>query len=75
MLGFNRRAIAGAIMRHLARHPAAKDSARGVAAWCLMEIGIAPPESLVEEVLEQLVREQRVGSSTLVDGTRIYHSR
>lgn len=69
----DRDAIGEAIMRHLARHPGAKDSARGVIEWCRAGLGVAPPEDLVEEILEELLRQARIHRSVLVDGTRIYH--
>jgi hypothetical protein len=71
----DRSAIAESIVQYLARHPAAKDSARGIVFWCFAMSGVSPPEALVQDVLDGLVRDERVGSSVLVDGTRIYHVR
>lgn len=61
-------------MQHLARHPRAKDSARGVVEWCRAALGVSPPEALVQDVLEELVQQARVQTAILVDGTRIYYS-
>lgn len=70
----DRGAIIEAILRHLARNPAAKDSVRGVVDWSRVATGVAPPETLVQEILDQLVREKRIAVSVLVDGTRLYHA-
>lgn len=72
--GMERKRIIEAIVLHLARHPGAKDSVRGIVLWCRTARRTAPPEALVQDVLDELVRARRVGSSVLVDGTRIYHA-
>jgi hypothetical protein len=72
--GFDRAAIADAILRHLSVLPGAKDSARGVVTWCAAALGAAPPETLVQEILEELERQGRVASSLIVDGTRLYYA-
>ena len=69
-----RKAISYAIIRHLARHPGAKDSVRGVVQWCGVSLGVEPPEALVQQILEELQAQGRIASALLVDGTRIYHS-
>jgi hypothetical protein len=70
----DRGTIAECIVRYLALHPAAKDSAQGVVLWCFAMSGGRPPEALVEDALDELVRDKRIGSSVLVDGARIYHA-
>jgi hypothetical protein len=69
----DRSTIAEWILQYLAQHPTARDSARGVVSWCFAISDVSPPEALVQNVLDKLVRDKRIGSSVLIDGTRIYH--
>lgn len=70
----DRGTIAEWIVQYLAQRPAAKDTVQGVVLWCLAVRGVRPPEALVQDALDDLVRDKRVGSSVLVDGARIYHA-
>ena len=67
-----REQVLGSIKLYVARHPQAKDSLRGVAAWCRIMLGVTPSESLVKAAIDELVESGAIVCVRLADGTRIY---
>jgi hypothetical protein len=64
--------LIAAIEAHLAAHPAAADSAEGVARWWLGSQGLDAGVQEVEAALDQLVRRQRLRRVELADGNWLY---
>jgi hypothetical protein len=65
-------ALIAAIEAHLAAHPAAADSAEGVASWWLGAQGLAATARDVEAALAALVRQRRLRRVQLADGNTLY---
>lgn len=65
-------ALIAAIEAHLAVHPAAADSAQGVASWWVGAQGLATTTSDVEAALAALVRLRRLRRVQLADGNTLY---
>lgn len=60
------------IMRYLEQHPKASDSVVGIHRWWLAEQQNELAELDVLAAVEQLVREGRMESRTLPDGTTVF---
>ena len=73
-LAKRREAVCGAILRYLAEHPRASDTAAGICAWWLPAKGVNEGPELVEGVLEALVAEGRIRPTEVPGGARVYGS-
>jgi hypothetical protein len=65
-------ALTAAIEAHLVAHPAAADTAEGVARWWLGSQGLAASKQDVEAALDELARVRRVRRVELADGNWLY---
>jgi hypothetical protein len=66
--------VAEVIRGYLARHPAAADSAQGIAQWWLPALGIDVPVDTVERALERLVERGAVRRADVTGGAAIYRA-
>ena len=69
--------LQAAILRYLADHPVAADTARGIARyWTVEEAATETPPSLevVQRALDALVAQKRIACATLADGSKVYES-
>ena len=70
--------LQAAILRYLADHPHAADTARGIGRFWTGEAGapIEKPPSLdiVQRALDALVAQNEIACATLADGTRVYEA-
>jgi len=64
--------VRNAIAAYLRRNPDARDSLRGVAAWCETILGVNPAADLVKEVVEAMVAAGALDAVRLPDGTMTY---
>lgn len=72
MTGADLDRVEGAIVRYLAEHPDAADSAKGIARWWLAGHGQRDCIDEVREALERLRQRGVVTARTLPSGERIY---
>lgn len=70
--------LQGAILRYLADHPHAADTARGIARYWTGDAGVPaqrlPSLDAVQRALDTLAVEGRIACTTLADGARVYAS-
>lgn len=70
--------LQAAILRYLADHPHAADTARGIARYWTEEGGTPaeePPSlEVVQRALDVLVAQERIACATLADGSKVYES-
>jgi Fe2+ or Zn2+ uptake regulation protein len=64
--------LATAIEAYLNVHPAAADSAQGIADWWVLETGLKSSVSEVRRALELLMQKGVVEVQVMVDGRKIY---
>lgn len=64
--------VRDAVVEHLRRYPDARDSLRGIAAWCEAILGLRPAEDLVEDVVESMLADGALHAVRLPDGTKVY---
>ena len=67
--------LAAAILRYLAAHPGAGDSAPGIADWWLPTMGVEASVEQVRGALEALEQAGHVEAMTLADGKQLWRSR
>lgn len=69
--------LQAAILRYLADHPVAADTARGIARYWIVG-GAAtetpPPLEVVQRALDALVAQKKIAGATLADGSKVYES-
>jgi hypothetical protein len=68
------RQIATAIKDYLIEHPAAADSARGIADWWLPGMGIEASLDEVRAALDLLTKDGTVEVQVIIDGRNIYRT-
>ena len=66
--------LAAAIEAYLTVHPAAADSAQGVADWWIGEMGVRASVPDVRAALEVLVKRGVVEAQVMVDGRKVYRA-
>ncbi|MGA7981304.1 MAG: hypothetical protein WCA32_13920 [Chromatiaceae bacterium] len=66
--------LATAIEAYLSAHPAAADSAQGIADWWVLETGLNASVSDVRKALELLMQEGVVEVQVMVDGRKVYRA-
>lgn len=66
--------VAEVVEAYLAQHPAAADSAEGIAQWWLPGMGIDVPVETVGEALELLVRRGAVSRTAVSGGPAVYRA-
>lgn len=70
--------LQAAILRYLADHPDAADTARGIARYWTSEEATPrtepPPPDTVQRALDALVAQGRIACATLAGGERVYES-
>ncbi|MBS0559291.1 MAG: hypothetical protein JSR21_04475 [Proteobacteria bacterium] len=64
--------VRDAISDHLTRYPDARDTLRGIAAWCEAILGVLPAEDLVKDVVDSMEAEGILDGIRLPDGTKVY---
>lgn len=64
--------IRDAIAEHLTRYPGARDSLRGIAAWCEAILGVLPAQDEVRDVVDAMEAEGALDAIRLPDGTKVY---
>ena len=65
-------AVADEVMRYLAHHPEAADSAEGIQRWWLAPHQIEEPLERVQRALDALVRKGVLVRKTLPDGSTVF---
>lgn len=65
--------IEAAILHYVVQHPAAKDTAEGIAQWWILETHGAASVAEVQLVLEGLVAQGRMADEQQADGRIFYH--
>jgi len=66
--------VAEVIQAYLAQHPAAADSAQGIAQWWLPGLGVDVPPEAVDRALELLVARGLVVRTDVTGGAAIYRA-
>lgn len=69
--------LQAAILRYLANHPSAADTARGIVRYWIVEWASNEPPPSVEiarRALDALVAQKRLACTTLADGSKVYES-
>jgi hypothetical protein len=65
------RTVTACVLSHLAQSPDAADTAEGIRDWWLTALGVVELR-VVEEALEQLVRDGRLERATSISGEPVY---
>lgn len=61
-----------AILRYIARHPNATDTPEGIDQWWLEDVHPRPAPHDLQMALDELVREDKMTRTELVDGTVLF---
>ncbi len=65
-------AVADEVMRYLAQHPEAADSAQGIQRWWLAPRQLEEPLDRVQRALDALVRKGALVRKALPDGSTVF---
>jgi hypothetical protein len=68
----SREQVRRAIAAYLKRYPDARDSLRGVAAWCETILGLRPADDLVEAAVVAMEADGALCAIRLPDGRKVY---
>ncbi|MDB5970540.1 MAG: hypothetical protein JWQ90_2990 [Hydrocarboniphaga sp.] len=66
--------LSNAVLRYLAAHPNAADSAVGIRQWWLGDVGFKASAMELQAALDQMVARRQIRVSVLADGIELYSS-